>query len=75
MGAPHTLTATAPSDRGWSDFVQSPIGQLAAFVALAAVALVAVAEPPTGTPGISLGLVALTFIALGCTAVLAYRDA
>ena len=70
----HAASATMPAPRGWSGFVTSPLGHASAFAALAATALAAL-QPVEGTPGsVQLSVVLLAFIALGCVAVLAYRD-
>lgn len=75
QGAPSTMATTAVAPRGWSDFVGSPLGQIAAFTALTAVAMLTVAVPQGVDPILWLDVVVLGFLALACTAVLAYRDA
>lgn len=69
-----TPSSTADTGRGWSDFIDSPLGQLTAFVALAAATLTTVQPLHTAPGTVPLGLVLLSIIALGCVAVLAYRD-
>ncbi len=57
---------------GWRRFVDSPLGRVAAVLAMAATAAVGLA--PDASPIESLAQFLLAMIALGCVAVLAFRS-
>lgn len=71
-----TLDASsgAPARRGWAEFTGSTLGQLTAIVALLAVGLSTTHPLDALQRGERLGLLTLSLITIGCTAVLAYRD-
>ncbi|MBI2705846.1 MAG: hypothetical protein HYX32_11230 [Actinobacteria bacterium] len=56
----------------WRSFVESPLAVVAGFLATAALLLMGLAPQSTGI--VSVGQFLLSLIALGCVAVLAYRD-
>lgn len=60
--------------RGWTAFAHSTLGQVAAIVAIAALGLTATVPADQVPWSARIGQFVLVFIALGCTAVLSYRD-
>lgn len=56
----------------WRSFVESPLAAVAGFLAVTALLLMGLAPQSTGIVSVSQFL--LSLIALGCVAVLAYRD-